>query len=215
MRPAWAACGLLLGVAAGCAGSNEPSSSGGWQVGSAGVRDVSSGTEAEKYFPMIDGHIFHYRTESFGEGRPSGVGALMMKMHRSSASSGELRRPSGAQRFEYTPGGIATKTKAGAPAFLLKLPLGPDLVWLGPHGGQTRVSATGVTATTQAGTFAGCVTTSEERGGDAPMKVITTLCPDVGIARLEVQSGPAVERAELVYFGPPVDIGADGVQRIP
>lgn len=206
------AVGLVL--FAGCGGTAEPPKPSGWQADSNGLKGASSGTEAEKLFPIVDGHIYHYRTESFGAGPAVETGMLMIKMHRSSASAGELRRPAGPQRFTFTPAGIATTTKGGAPAFLLKLPISPDVRWLGPHGGQTHVAGTGITATTQAGTFSGCVTTVEERGGDAPLRVSTTLCPDVGIASLEVQSGGAVERAELVYFGPPVDLGPEGLKRV-
>jgi hypothetical protein len=209
--------GLVFAMAAllvcACGGPDQPPKAG-WQGGASGVANASSGTEGEKLFPIVDGHIYHYRTESFGAGPAAETGVLMIKMHRSSATAGELRRPAGPQRFEYTPGGIATATKSGAPAFLLKLPIDETQRWLGPQGGQTRVAATGVTATTQAGTFTGCVTTVEERGGDAPLKVSTTLCPSVGIVSLEVQSGAAVERAELVYFGPPVDIGPEGLKRV-
>lgn len=207
-------CALVAAlVLAGCGGTEQPVKSG-WQGDANGLANASSGTEAEKLFPIVDGHIYHYRTESFGAGPAAESGVLMIKMHRSSATAGELRRPAGPQRFEYTPAGVATTTKTGAPAFLLKLPLDTTQTWLGPHGGQTKVAATGVTATTQAGTFSGCVTTLEERGGDAPLKVSTTLCSSVGIVSLEVQSGGAVERAELVYFGPPVDIGPEGLKRV-
>jgi hypothetical protein len=175
---------------------------------------ATSNTAGEKLFPMIDGHIYHYRTESFGAGPAVESGVLMIKMHRSSPTAGEMRRPSGPQRFEYTPAGVATKTKGGAPAFLIKLPIDATITWLGPQGGQTRVEASPVTATTQAGTFSDCVTTLEQRGGDAPLRVKTTLCPGVGIVSMEVQSGPAVERAELIYFGEPVDIGGEGLKRV-
>lgn len=77
-----------------------------------------------------------------------------------------------------------------------------------------RLAAQGLTVTTQAGSFTGCITTIEERRGDVLVRVSTTLCPDVGIVWLEVQSGGAVERAELVYHGPPVDVGPDVTKRI-
>jgi hypothetical protein len=41
--------------------------------------------------------------------------------------------------------------------------------------------------------------------------VATTFCPDVGIVLLEAASGAAIERAELKSYGPPVEIGPDGL----
>lgn len=185
-----------------------------WQQTSAGLPGASSGTELERYFPLKDGTLYQYKTEKVREGPVAPGGMLMVKVHRSSATKGELLKPSGTQSFEFTSLGIATQTKTGAPAFLLKLPLDEVNTWLGPHGGKTRIQATSLEATTSAGTFKACVKTLEERGGDAPLRIITTLCPDVGIVVLEVQSGGEVERAELVYFGPPIEIGPDGVQRV-
>lgn len=196
-----------------CPGETTTTGDPTWQSGTSGVADASSGTEAEKYFPMVDGHLYHYKTEALREG-PMEAGALMMKVHRSSSTKGELRRPTGTQTFEYTSAGIATVTKGGAPAFLLKTPLEPGNTWLGPQGGKTSVSAKDVAISLPAGDFKGCLQTLEERGGDSPMRIITTLCPDVGIVRLEVQAGPQVERADLVYYGPPIDIGPEGLKRV-
>jgi hypothetical protein len=206
-----AACAWVVALCA-CSTAAEQGSS--WQAPTDGVQNVSSGTEAEKFFPMVDGNIYHFRTESFGDSPAAESGMLMMKVHRSSATQGELRRPAGSQTFEYTKAGIATKTKAGAPAFLLKVPLSPDLRWLGPHGGDTRISAMEAAVTTPAGSFTGCLTTVEERRGDQPLKVTTTLCPDVGITTLQVESGGVVERAQLVYYGPPIDLGPEGLRRV-
>jgi len=211
----WRDVTSALGIVAllGCSGNGTASSSGAtWQGPAQGV-DASSGTEAEKFFPMKDGTLYHYRTEALREG-PVGAGMLIMKVHRASSTRAELRKPTGNQSFEFTSAGIATVTKTGAPAFLLKLPLDQTHSWLGPQGGKTRIEALGVTLETPAGTFNGCIQTLEERGGDAPMRVKTTLCPDVGITALEVQSGAAVERAQLMYFGPPIDVGPEGLQRV-
>ena len=147
------ACALALA----CGDPNPPARSG-WQADTQGVLGVTSGSDLERFFPLVDGHIYHYRTESLGD-TPAPAGMLMMKVHRSSATSGELRRPAGTQRFEYGPLGIATTTKSGSPAFLLKSPLDPATRWLGPHGGTTRLAAQEVTVTTQSGTFTGCITT--------------------------------------------------------
>jgi hypothetical protein len=65
-----------------------------------------------------------------------------------------------------------------------------------------------------AGRYDDCVQTLERRGGDRPLSVATTFCPEVGIVLLEAASGAAMERAELKSYGPPVEIGPDGVQRV-
>ncbi|NUP11281.1 MAG: hypothetical protein HOW73_34985 [Polyangiaceae bacterium] len=213
-RGSRASLALLALVAAGCSSSTSSADgSSTWQGGTAGV-DATSGSAAERFFPLKDGTLYHYKTEALKEG-PVQAGVLMMKVHRTSATRGELRKPAGTQVFEFSSLGIATQTKTGAPAFLLKLPIDPNTTWLGPQGGKTRISASDVSITTPAGSFAGCLTTLEERGGDSPFRVQTTLCPDVGIVALEAQSGGAVERAELVYYGPPIDIGEEGLRRVP
>lgn len=207
------ALALLVTFPLGCSATSEVKDGGaGWQHASAGVVDASSGSPAELFFPLKDGTLYHYKVESLGDA-PSTGGMLMMKVHRSSASRGELRKPTGTQVFDLSPEGVATTTKTGAPAFLLKLPIEGNQSWLGPQGGVTHIAERGASLTTQAGAFSGCVVTLEERKGDTPLRVTTTLCPNVGIVRLQVEGGGGAERAELVYFGAPVEIGPDGVTR--
>lgn len=201
---------VLLLVA--CSGSASGTSGSSWQHGTAGIVGASSGTDGERWFPLKDGTLYHYQTEVLGDTVAKGL--LVAKVHRSTASTGELRKPAGTQKFEFTPLGIATTTKTGAPAYLLKLPLDPNAQWLGPHGGVTKLKQQQVNVTLGFGSFSGCIRTEELRGGDAPLRIVTTLCPDVGIASLEVTQGAGVERAELVYFGPPIDIGTDGLRRV-
>jgi len=201
-------CVLLLG----CAGSASDSASSSWQSGDKGVEGASSGTDGERWFPLKEGTLYHYKTEVLGDTVSTGL--LVAKVHRSGAKTGELRKPAGTQKFKFAAGGIATTTKTGAPAFLLKLPLDPNAEWLGPHGGVTKLKQQNLTVTLDFGTFANCLSTEELRGGDRPLRIVTTLCPDVGITSLEVTQGGGVERAQLVYFGPPIDIGAEGLQRV-
>ena len=204
----------LLGsvLAIGCAGSASDAVGSSWQSEAKGDANASSGTAGERWFPLKDGTLYHYKTEVLGDSVSTGM--LVAKVHRASASKGELRKPAGTQEFEFVPGGIATKTKTGAPAFLLKLPLDPAAQWLGPHGGVTKLAQQGLLVKLDFGTFSNCISTEEVRGGDAPLRIVTTLCPDVGITSLEVSQGGGVERAQLMYFGPPIDIGAEGLQRV-
>ena len=148
-RSRWA---LPLLVLAGCESSSGAGQGPAWQAPIEGAKGVSSGSEAERYFPLKDGTLYHYKTESLGDA-PGSQGVLIVNVHRLSATRGELRRPTGNQAFDLRPDGVATTTKAGAPAYRLKLPLDPATTWLGPHGGKARISAASASVTTPAGTF--------------------------------------------------------------
>lgn len=177
-----------------------------WSAPGTGMQGASSGTAAERFFPLVDGYIYLYATSD----EQGGQGILVARVHRSSATQGELRFPSGAKRFEYTPQGV---TIAGGGAFVLREPIAAGTVWIGEHGGQARVAEVGVTVEVPAGRFAGCVRTREERLGDRPVLYVSTFCPDVGLVSLEATGGASYERAELKSYGPPVQIGPDGVER--
>jgi hypothetical protein len=173
-----------------------------------GLQGESSGTAAERFFPLVDGHVYHYvTTTEQGE-----QGMLVARVHRSGASQGELRFPTGAKRFEYRPEGVVL---AGEGAFVLREPIAPGTAWIGEHGGQARVEEVGITAEVPAGRFSGCVRTREERLGDRPLVYLATFCPDVGLVSLEATGGASYEKAELKSYGPPVQIGPDGLERMP
>lgn len=200
-------------LAAGCGGAPEAPTQPGWSRAPDGVKGVSSGSTAERFFPLVDGNAYHYETVTLGDEAVSSGGLLMARVHRSSATSGELRLPTSTRRIEYASDGVVSVGATGERTYVLKEPLARGNAWPGEHGGQTRITATDVSLTVPAGTYAGCVTTEELRGGDAPMRVTTTYCPDVGIVSLEAQAGARVERASLRQYGPPVDIGPEGVTR--
>lgn len=204
---------LTLALAA-CEGTTSQATKTSWQTVEPGFKAGPPSTELEVLFPLVDGNLYHYRMESLGD-QPTAGGMLMMKVRRTSASAGELRRPTGNQTFTYGPDGIATFTRSGAPAFLVKLPIDLQNTWLGPHGGSTRFTELGITVNGASGTYAGCHRTREEVRGDLQKVITTTLCPDVGIVTLRVEGGGGVEQAELVYYGPPIDIGPDGITKEP
>ncbi len=201
---------FALGACAGAASPTKPTTS--WQTTTAGV-EATSGQAVERWFPLRHGTLYQYRTESLGE-RPD-RGVTTFRVARSSASQGELRKPSGVQSFTFANDGVRTTTRSGVEGFVLPWPLDPAARWRGPHDGTARLAAVDEQITVPAGMFTGCVSTIEERGGDRPLRVATTLCPDVGIVALEASSGGEVERASLVHYGEPVELGADGVTRTP
>jgi hypothetical protein len=205
------ACALTaLAAALSACGPSEPAPRAAAQpsYGDAPIPGAAftSGTLAERYFPLVDGYVYSYATMS-GNGD---TGVLVSTAARGSPTHGELRSSAGARRFEYTPQGVVS---AATGAFILKEPLVVGSSWRGEHGGVTRIEGVDLMVSVLGGTFKGCVRTIEERGGDVPARYDTTFCPDVGVVALEVASGMSLERAELKSYAPPVRIGPDGLVR--
>ncbi len=198
-------------VLTGCGAAPETPVAPGWSRQPDGLKGVTSGSAAERFFPLVDGNAYHYETISLGDEAKSSGGMLMARVHRSSPTSGELRLPSGTRHIEYANDGVVSVSTTGGRTYVLKVPLVASSIWPGEHGGQTRITAVDVAVTVPAGSYSGCLTTEELRGGDSPMRVTTTYCPDIGIVALEAQAGSQVERASLKQYGPPVDIGPDSV----
>ena len=205
-------CWLFTVVTFGGCAETRPKTKTSWQATEPGYKAGPPSSETEAFFPLIDGNLYHYRMELLGD-RVEPAGMLMMKVHRKDAVRGTLKKPGADQSFEYTADGVATVTKTGAAAFLFKTPFAVDHSWLGPHGGVTRFSELGITINVASGNYAGCHRTREEVRGDVPRTVVTTLCPGVGIVQLRVDAAGGSEQAELVYNGPPIDIGPDGLTR--
>ena len=169
---------------------------------------LASGTALERYFPIVDGMIYHYVTENeMGE-----VGLLIARAGRTSERAGQLHFPTGSKRFEYAPDGI-TVTVDGAAVYVLKQPLAVGTTWRGEHGGTTRILSTAAAVDVPQGHFDGCVQTLEERGGDRPVRYATTFCPGVGVVLLEAASGVSLERASLKSYDSPIEVGLDGTDK--
>jgi hypothetical protein len=180
-----------------------------WLAPADGVKkDVASGTALERYFPLVDGMIYHYVTENeMGE-----AGLLIARASRTSESGGQLRFPTGSKRFEYVADGI-TVTVDGSAAYVLKQPLAAGASWRGEHGGTTRILSIAASVEVPQGHFDGCVQTLEERLGDHPVRYATTFCPGVGVVMLEAASGASLERASLKSYASPLEFGPDGTDR--
>lgn len=203
--------GALALALLGCGSAPNASSAPGaapWNGPSQGLQRASSGTGAERYFPLVDGHIYLYVTTA--EGGDNGL--LVARVHRSGEREGELRLPSGVRRFKYTAEGIV---RVDTGAFVLKEPLSAGTTWSGEHGGRARITAMDASITVPAGRYSGCVQTLEERLGDRPVRYVSTFCPDVGLVSLEAVGSASYEKAELKSYAPPFDMGPDGVVRMP
>ncbi len=212
MRPRKSARSALLAlvcaaglVACGAAPGSPPA----WLAPADGARkDLASGTALERYFPLVDGMIYHYVTEN-EMGEP---GLLITRAGRTSERGGQLHFPTGSKRFEYVADGI-TVLVDGNPTYVLKQPLAVGTTWRGEHGGTTRILSIAASVEVPQGHFEGCVQTLEERLGDRPVKYATTFCPGVGVVMLEAASGASLERASLKSYAAPIEVGLDGVDR--
>ncbi|MBM4356698.1 MAG: hypothetical protein FJ096_01175 [Deltaproteobacteria bacterium] len=169
----------------------------------------SSGTPLERFLPLVDGHRYVYEFET-----SDGKHGLLPVLHRrSDERHGAWEIAGGGNEFEYAADGVLTFGAAGA-THLLKLPTVPGARWPGNHLSMIEVRRTDVTLTVPAGTFSGCVETHETRGGDAPLDVVAAFCPEVGMVERTVATGGKRERLVLKSYGPPVDVGPDGVRVI-
>lgn len=157
----------------------------------------ASASPVETFFPLPEGHIFHYVTEDDGEG-----GMLVTRVHRTDATHAELRTSNATKRFVLRPDGVAYE----GGAYILKAPLERGTSWPGEHGGTTRIDALDVEAVVPEGRFGGCLRTVEEGGRIPGARYLTTYCPGVGMVSLEVTAGGAQAKAALKSHGPPVNL---------
>ena len=197
---------VVLAACSGATGATtEPPA---WLAASNGKATFTSGTPLERFFPLVDGMIYHYLTEN-EMGEP---GLLIARAGRTSDRGGQLLFPTGSKRFEYARDGI-TVTVDGTAAYVLKQPLTVGATWRGEHGGTTRVLSTTAIVDVPQGHYDSCVQTLEERGGDRPVKYATTFCPGVGVVLLEAASGASLERASLKSYAAPIEVGLEGTDR--
>lgn len=170
------------------------------------ARVVSSGTPLERFLPLVHGHIQQYEFESDGH-----RGMLPVTVQRTDERHGAWLLPQGGNAFEYRDDGVVTLDEQGA-SHVLQAPLAIGQRWRGGHQTWIEVRRVEVTIDVPAGSFKGCVETSETRGGDVPLSIVATFCPDVGMVQRLVTSGSKHERLVLKSYGPPVDLGPDGVR---
>ena len=202
---------MLACAAVACGASDTPASSGSAPTGSAPASG-SSGTPYERFLPLVDGTLLHYETEKFTDSPTTGVGIITASVRRTSSTGGDLRLASRTRHIEYAPDGVVMVAD-GQRSYLIKAPLTVGTTWTGERGAQMAIVGVDLPVTVPAGTYQGCLRTEEARFGDSPGKVLTTYCPDVGIVVLEATNAAGMERASLKHFGPPVDLGPEGVTR--
>jgi len=157
--------------------------------------------ELERFLPLHDGHVLSYRVWLGNAGTPEQV---IFQVERPSPARASLRAGNHVRQLEIGSGGV----RLVSGGFLLVPPLEQGSEWTGASG-RVELSATEVAVDVPAGHFEGCLRTVElDTRGPLERRIVTSYCPDVGIARIEVDDGEQLERFELLSFGPRVDIGA-------
>ena len=170
----------------------------------------TAGVAVERWFPLVNGHLYQYVTQTDG----GGEGVMVIHAERSDATTGALRLPTQTRTFRYVPDGVQQLTDNGY-AYVLKTPVAVGRSWRGKSGGQVTITDADAAVQVPAGAFTGCVVTREARAGDAPLVITTSFCPEVGIVLLDAAAGGHHERAALRSYGPPIDLGRDGVRQLP
>jgi hypothetical protein len=159
---------------------------------------------ALRYYPFEAGSQWSFRVSG-----PPGLPTLL-KIDKVIAFDGQIAvLQSGADQRTYriAPDGIVRDPSG---AYLLKYPFKLGDKWPGAKGANVEVTRVDVKITVEAGTFEGCVETTETIGGDEASMVRTVFCPDVGPVEAEARelNPPPGEMAQqatqrLLAFGPP------------
>jgi hypothetical protein len=170
-------------------------------------RAFSSGTPLERYVPLVDGHVYQYDYDDGAEAR----GVMTIRIKRFDDTHGAWVLPAGGNVFEYTSDGVVTEGKHGQ-SYVLKLPLEVGQRWRGSNQSWVEIKRVTASVTVPAGTFANCVETLEARGGDVPLSITASFCPDVGMVQRDIASGKRSEHLVLRSFGPPIRVGPDGLK---
>jgi hypothetical protein len=201
--------GLFVACVSACsAASSSPAAGDKFLAPPDGVSGVSSNTSVERYFPMVDGTIYNYRTTA-EDGDP---GLLIIRVRRADATHGELLYKNGRKkRFAYSPEGVRIE---GTGNFVLVAPIQAGVTFRGQNGCPAHIEDVGVVMDVKAGSYTDCVRTVELCSGDTKVRYSTTLCLDIGVVVMDAEAGTAYDHAELVSAGPPVDI-TDGTTVIP
>lgn len=160
-----------------------------------------------RYYPFEPGMQWSYMVHG-----PPGTPGLL-KIDRVLAFDGTtaLIQSQDTQRaYRVAPDGIVREPSG---TYLLKWPIALGDRWPGAKGATVEVTKVDAKVSVEAGTFEGCVETTETTLGDEAGILRTTFCPDVGPVTIEIQqtnAPPGEVPARLVgrlrAFGPPITL---------
>jgi hypothetical protein len=167
--------------------------------GASPVEEVTAPSSVERFLPLQHDTVFSYDVWLPGQDTPE---TLILEVERRSSERASLKTGSVIRRVEFEADGV----RLVSGGYLLKAPLTLGASWAGPAG-SVRVTDVDQVIQVKAGTFSGCIETSEIAGGGELRRVIvTSYCRDVGIVRFSVESSQEQQRFELKAFGQRVDI---------
>lgn len=174
----------------------------------AAIAAGSSGSPAEAYFPLQQGHVYRYRVIDTG----AAMSKAIVRSVRKDAKSGSLLVPGGRKHFRYASDGVLQEHAGGAPQYVLKAPFVVGSHWSGKGRSRIEIEAIVQGITVPAGTYQDCIQTKEVRGGDLPIHIRTVFCRSIGMVRIEATAGGRQERMELESYDAPIQLGPDGVK---
>ena len=163
------------------------------------------------YYPFETGMQWTYTVR----GGPGTMGILKVdKVIAFDGTVAVVQDATSEKSYRVTPEGI---TREPSHAVLLKWPIVLGDKWPGASGSTVEVTKIDAKITVEAGTFDACVETTERIGGDAASVLVTTFCPDVGPAIIDIREmnpppgePPAQLTARLRAYGPAMTIPPKG-----
>lgn len=164
---------------------------------------------ALRFYPFEAGSQWSFRLQS-QPGVPS-----MLKIDKVIAFDGQIAVVTSGNEtrtYRVQPDGIVREASG---AYLLKWPMKLGDKWPGANGAGVEVTKIDQKVTVDAGTFEGCLETTETSHGDNAGVLRTVFCPDVGPVEIEIRElnpppgeTPQFVVGRLLAFGPPAALGS-------
>lgn len=182
---------MAVGVAVGCGAAK----SGG------DAKGPTKHSGVLRYYPLDPGMQWSFMLRE----SPAAPGLLVVtKVVAFDGTNAELRTGTSTTALRVAPDGIVREPQH---TYLLRWPVELGAKWPTSPGASLEVTAVDQKVTVEAGSFEGCIETTERFGGDEAKVIRTVFCPEVGPVTLEatalgLEGGAVTQRATLRAFGP-------------
>jgi hypothetical protein len=168
---------------------------------------------AEHWYPLDLGSMWTFQLKM----DPASPGMLSISCITMRDSDGaNLLTGKRVQQLRVVEDGIVT-VRPPSKAYLLRVPFALGEKWTGLDGSTVTVTKVDAPMTVDAGTFSGCVETTETAGDATGSETLkTTYCPEVGPVQMEIlTSGDETVPAQHIIgklraYGPPTEIMDEG-----